>query len=732
MRICFVSTEVAGFRGGGIGTYVVEAGHALSAHGHEVWLVTRDPGRRRREELRRHPAFAQVRFADDLGRRDPDRFRFGIAGHVQRFAALAHETLLVADVAFDYVEFADYGGEGYVALLEQKLFDCYGDTVLGLMLHSPSYEIAAYNRQLHLMPPTLREQCALEDEAIRSAEHLVCPSQRLLEMVGERLRLPTGHGELVRYPMRLGPPPPPPAPGRKLADLRFAYFGRIELRKGVDVLIEAFRRLPHLRLELIGDDRDGSPWGTSNIAWLSKDLPPNITFRPSLPRERLLAELADIDVCLFPSAWENWPNVCIEAMAAARVVVGGRNGGMAEMIEHGSSGFLVDSDPLDIARVVAEDLAAALPHLDRIGHAAAARIRELSDPVAYAERVTALVARSRSRRKLRPEPPSTSDRLVSIVVPYYDEDEAVLGEAIDSACGQSHRKLEIVLVEDGSPRPDGKSIVERVAARDARIRTLHKPNGGLASARNFALEQVEGEVVLCLDADNVLRTDYVRTGLEVLTRFPDVMAVVGQYQVFYEGTRKPPVIVDPLPWERALALFRNESGDAGAMFRTAVFREHGLRYDPLLESYSDWALWMDMATQGLRVQCIPRTLYDYRYHGRSMTSRTAWTRHLALVGLLIERHLPPADLVEERALLTTLAQGWGVGAILAAWGGRREYYERPSEVARLMQGHALHYRAAEAVAWLAGRVPGLLPVVNAVLRTAFGMHGRYKDWRRGQ
>ena len=78
MRIALVSTEVAGFHGGGIGTYVVEAGKALTAAGHEVWLVTGAPDRSRQAELRRHPAFTRVLFAEDAKTpREDVRFAFG-------------------------------------------------------------------------------------------------------------------------------------------------------------------------------------------------------------------------------------------------------------------------------------------------------------------------------------------------------------------------------------------------------------------------------------------------------------------------------------------------------------------------------------------------------------------------------------------------------------------------------------------------------------------------------
>ena len=53
-----------------------------------------------------------------------------------------------------------------------------------------------------------------------------------------------------------------------------------------------------------------------------------------------------VDICIFPSLWENFPNVCLEAMAAGKAIIGSQSGGMADMLEDAESGFLID--PQDI------------------------------------------------------------------------------------------------------------------------------------------------------------------------------------------------------------------------------------------------------------------------------------------------------------------------------------------------------------------------------------------------
>lgn len=733
MRCAFVSSEVAGFHLGGIGTYVAEAGRALSAAGHEVWLIVAPPAFGDREQLRRLPGFARVLLADEVADTGVAA-RFALAPGPLDFAQRAYALLRGAQVPFDYIEFADYGASGAVAVPEQRLFGSLGAAVVTVVLHSPTYDCWHENRQDHVYGPELRETAAIEHEVIRLAPLVWSPSQRLREIVCQRLSLDPARIPLVRYPMALPPTSPTPPPARqKLSDLHFLFLGRIEPRKGVRELVAAFRELPELSIDCIGRDGPSAPLQTSEVQYLQRQGAPNVRFLPSMPREQLLQRLHSADVVILPSPWDNWPNACLEAMAAARVVIGGRNGGMGEMIEPGRSGFLCHGgDAADLVRVIREELSANLARLPVIGTAAAVRARELCAPAIYVAAIERLVAEHRGRGQLPAAP--RQRELVSIVVPYYREDRSLLAEAVASASAQTHRDLEILLVNDGSPRPDAQDILSSVAATDPRIRWLQKSNGGLATARNHAIERAAGDFILFLDADNVLRPEYAATALDVFARCPDAMAVMPRFQVFDGATRRPLAVVQPLPYDRALALFRNSLGDAGGMFRRAVFQQHGLRYDPVVDCYSDWALWLDMAGRGLQVERIPRVLYDYRIRPDSMMAEVAMDRHLALLGLLVERHLPAGSAGDERALLTTLIQGWGVGALVAALGQDSQQWRDPVGTARRLQPLDLRQarlrdRLAHSLGKLADRNPRLRKLAHLVVGNALAWHGRWKDRR---
>ncbi len=651
MRICLVSKEVAGIVGGGIGIYVHEAAKALTACGHEVWLITRDPGDEKRHALRALTGFHRILTAGENVPADRRGRVFHGEPHYG-YSMLVHQTLQAAGTTFDYIEFPDYEAEGLIPIREQQLFGTYGSTVLGVMLHSPTYECFLYDQQMHRASLAIREVCLLEDNAIRNAPLLNCPSNGLLEEVAGRLGLDASAAAIIRYPMSLPPESIAPTASRaSLEDLEFLYFGRIEPRKGVENLIEAFRTLPRLRVRLVGGDVPYSPYGRSFRAHLERRAPSNIEFVGGVPRERMLDMIRTADVCIFPSLFENWPNACIEAMAAARVVIGSRHGGMAEMIEHGKDGFLVDGrSAADIARVICEDLASALPRLDRIGAAAAHRIRALSDQKTYVRAIERRVAEGQARRKPLAAI-AHETRKVSIVIPFY-KDRDTVDEAVESACRQVHASVEILLINDGSPLPDADVILQRQIQRDPRVRVIRKQNGGLGSARNCGVANASGDYVLFLDADNILRPDYAKVGVEVLERHRDLAFVVPHAR-FFDGDSGAEIgIYNPIPFDRSTGLLINRFGDAGAMFRRSVFVDEGIAYDETLIAYEDWALWMDLERKGLRGAAIPRVLYDYRVRRESMVNQEAPSNHRDLMGLLIERHFPVVDPREKEVLVT--------------------------------------------------------------------------------
>lgn len=92
--------------------------------------------------------------------------------------------------------------------------------------------------------------------------------------------------------------------------------------------------------------------------------------------------------------------------------------------------------------------------------------------------------------------------LISVIVPVYRV-EQYLDRCLRSITEQTYRNLEIILVDDGSPDNSG-AICDAWAAKDSRIRVIHKENAGAGAARNTALDAATGEIISMIDSDDYL------------------------------------------------------------------------------------------------------------------------------------------------------------------------------------------------------------------------------------
>ena len=90
--------------------------------------------------------------------------------------------------------------------------------------------------------------------------------------------------------------------------------------------------------------------------------------------------------------------------------------------------------------------------------------------------------------------------LISVIIPIYNV-EAYLDECVQSILSQTHKQLEIILVDDGSP--DGcPAMCDAWAEKDSRIRVIHKENGGLSDARNVGIDAATGDYIAFVDSDD--------------------------------------------------------------------------------------------------------------------------------------------------------------------------------------------------------------------------------------
>ena len=126
--------------------------------------------------------------------------------------------------------------------------------------------------------------------------------------------------------------------------------------------------------------------------------------------------------------------------------------------------------------------------------------------------------------------------LISVIVPVYRV-ENYLPECIESICSQTYTNLEIILVDDGSPDNCG-AICEKYAAKDSRIKVVHKPNGGLSSARNAGLDVASGEFIGFVDSDDIIEHEMYEKMMHTLLEKEADLCFCRVVAMDEDGTRR--------------------------------------------------------------------------------------------------------------------------------------------------------------------------------------------------
>ena len=223
---------------------------------------------------------------------------------------------------------------------------------------------------------------------------------------------------------------------------------------------------------------------------------------------------------------------------------------------------------------------------------------------------------------------------ISVIVPVYRV-EAYLRQCVDSIRKQTFQQLEIILVDDGSPDAC-PALCDELAQEDARIRVIHRANGGLSAARNTGLDAAEGDYVAFVDSDDFLAPEMYETLYRELKQKNADVAVCSYQEVTEQGT---PGIHEKAGEMQAGGMsglefvYAMASHGAGPyvvamnkLYRKALFESN--RY-PEGKLHEDILIFVQLFSQCERVVICPQKLYFYRKRSESITTRKATIAHLA-------------------------------------------------------------------------------------------------------
>lgn len=224
--------------------------------------------------------------------------------------------------------------------------------------------------------------------------------------------------------------------------------------------------------------------------------------------------------------------------------------------------------------------------------------------------------------------------LISIIVPCYNVEEFI-HETVECILSQTYSHWELILVDDGS-KDHTPHICDEYAAKDERIKVIHKPNGGLVSARNAGYDVMNGQWHMYLDGDDWIDTDTCRKLINYLEAKEDIDIIFWKYiQELGENsikgkfewicTDKEHVYSNDECHELAKHTLIYKSGIATAyckLIRTSYARAHNIRHDDRLKQGAEGLEFSLRAFYNAKkVLYVNEYFNHYRYNSNSISKK---------------------------------------------------------------------------------------------------------------
>lgn len=131
--------------------------------------------------------------------------------------------------------------------------------------------------------------------------------------------------------------------------------------------------------------------------------------------------------------------------------------------------------------------------------------------------------------------PEVLEPVISVIVSIYNVQDYV-ENSVHSICNQTYKNLEIILVDDGATDNSGK-ICDELATKDSRIRVVHKPNGGLSSARNEGVKIATGDYIAFVDGDDWIDEDMYEGMISAMLKHDADIAICNYKEICKKGVR---------------------------------------------------------------------------------------------------------------------------------------------------------------------------------------------------
>ncbi|MCR5700027.1 MAG: glycosyltransferase [Candidatus Saccharibacteria bacterium] len=264
-----------------------------------------------------------------------------------------------------------------------------------------------------------------------------------------------------------------------------------------------------------------------------------------------------------------------------------------------------------------------------------------------------------------------SNPKVSIIIPIYNTAERLSG-CLDSVLNQTHRNLEIILVDDGST-DDSPAIIQTYTQKDSRIKVITQKNQGQSAARNRGLKQATGDFISFLDSDDAIKSNFIQKLLAPYTKNPQTILTVcgitrkflktGQTERLYLSPSRPPQKSDTKK-SYILRLLTTDGrlySSVNKLYRADIAQK--LKFDESLNFAEDTKFVLDYLQHADgQISFILEPLYIYNFGTKTSTinqSAINWSNWLISYRNL-KTWLGPKPTLKESCCLKLILLRWRI------------------------------------------------------------------------
>ncbi len=344
LHLCYLSQEYPPARVNGIGRVVHQLATGMAGAGHFVHVLTRGEGEAR-VDLEEGVWVHRMPVTDAVPPPDPV-----VPAHLWSYSHAMCEELerIHGQRPVDVVQAPNWDSEGIAAQLEGGF-----RVVIGLYtpLRTLTRVDPLFAEALEAQDPTIRQMVDLERFAYEHATGILACGPSVVEEVESEYGIALDRRRLGWVPHGLPDVTPGARPAERPGKVNILFVGRLEARKGIDMLLECVTPLAEefddVVFTIVGDDSLAAPGGTTfrrAFEASATKVRGRVQFTGQVDDTLLRRYYAGCDVLVVPSRFESFGLILLEAMMFAKPVVATDVGGMKEIVLHGETGFLVPPD----------------------------------------------------------------------------------------------------------------------------------------------------------------------------------------------------------------------------------------------------------------------------------------------------------------------------------------------------------------------------------------------------